>query len=202
MKIICIGRNYVAHAHELGNDIPTAPVIFLKPQTALLKNNDPFYYPEISKDVHYECEVVFRIGKSGKHITEKFAHQYIDGIGLGIDFTARDLQEQQKQKGLPWEIAKAFDNSAVIGKIMSIENVDFNNIAFHLLLNDAKVQAANTNLCLFNIAKIIAYASQFFTLQQGDLIYTGTPAGVGPVQIGDKLQGYLQDELNFDFEVK
>jgi 2-keto-4-pentenoate hydratase/2-oxohepta-3-ene-1,7-dioic acid hydratase in catechol pathway len=202
MKIICIGRNYVAHAQELNNAIPTEPVIFIKPQTALLKNNEDFYYPELSKDIHYECEVVFRIGKSGKHIAEKFAHQYIDGIGLGIDFTARDLQEKQKQKGLPWEIAKAFDNSAVIGKFKNTEGVDLDNIDFKLLLNENIVQESNNNLCLFSIAKIIAYTSQFFTLQQGDLIFTGTPEGVGPVKIGDNLKGFLQGEEWFNFWVK
>ena len=200
MKIICIGRNYSEHAKELKNEIPDKPVVFLKPQTALLKDNKPFYYPEWTKDLHYETELVLKICKQGKYIDGKFARKYFDEVTVGIDFTARDLQSQQKSKGLPWEIAKAFDNSAVIGvfKKADVAN-DFN---FSMNLNGAEVQKGNTNDMMFSFEKIIAYASQFFTLQTGDLIFTGTPAGVGPVKIGDRLEGFLETEKVFDFEVK
>lgn len=203
MKIICIGRNYGEHAKELGNAIPEKPILFLKPQTALLKDNKPFYLPEWSNDMHYETEVVLKVCKQGKYIEEKFAHKYFDEVSLGIDFTARDLQAQQKAKGLPWEIAKAFDNSAVIGDIKKISAMGkAKGFQFHLLLNGAKVQDGNTDDMIFPFEKIIAYASQFFTLQVGDLIYTGTPAGVGPVKIGDRLEGFLEGEKAFDFEIK
>jgi acylpyruvate hydrolase len=205
MKFICIGRNYSEHAKELKNEVPDKPVVFLKPATALLKDNKPFYYPEWSTDIHYETELVLKICKQGKYINEKFARKYFDGVTVGIDFTARDLQSQQKAKGLPWEIAKAFDNSAVIGNIMplsSFGNWDTAGINFSMKLNGAEVQKGNTNDMLFSFEKIIAYASQFFTLQTGDLIFTGTPAGVGAVKIGDRLEGFLQTEKVFDFEVK
>jgi len=200
MKIICIGRNYSEHAKELKNEIPDKPVVFLKPQTALLKDNKPFYYPEWTKDLHYETELVLKVCKQGKYIDEKFARKYFDEVTVGIDFTARDIQNQQKAKGLPWEIAKAFDNSAVIGEF---KKADLNNgFNFSMNLNKVEVQKGNTKDMMFSFEKIIAYASQFFTLQTGDLIFTGTPAGVGAVKIGDRLEGFLEKEKVFDFEVK
>ena len=203
MKIICIGRNYGEHAKELGNALPEKPIIFLKPQTALLKDNKPFYIPEWSSDLHYETELVLKVCKQGKYIDEKFAHKYFDEVSVGIDFTARDLQAQQKAKGLPWEIAKAFDNSAVAGEMKKVSESDkAEGFQFHLLLNGTKVQDGNTEDMIFSFGKIIAYASQFFTLQVGDLIYTGTPAGVGAVKIGDRLEGFLASEKVFDFEIK
>lgn len=201
MKIICVGRNYSEHTKELKNEIPDKPVIFLKPQTALLKDNKPFYYPEWTKDLHYEAEVVLKICKQGKYIDERYANKYFDEVTVGIDFTARDLQSQQKAKGLPWEIAKAFDNSAVIGKFHKLSGTS-SAVNFSLTLNGKEVQKGNTNDMMFSFEKIISYASQFFTLQTGDLIFTGTPAGVGPVNIGNRLQGFLDTELVFDFEVK
>lgn len=203
MKIICIGRNYSEHAKELNNAIPEKPVVFLKPQTALLKDNKPFYFPEWTKDLHYETEIVLKVCKQGKYIAEKFAHKYFEEITVGIDFTARDLQAEQKAKGLPWEIAKAFDNSAVIGSLNFVTEAQRKaGINFSLNLNGTEVQKGNTNDMLFSFDKIISYASQFFTLQTGDFIYTGTPAGVGPVKIGDRLQGFLEGENVFDFEIK
>ena len=205
MKIICIGRNYSEHAKELKNEIPDKPVVFLKPQTALLKDNKPFYLPEWSNDIHYETELVLKVCKQGKYIDEKFAKKYFDEVTVGIDFTARDLQSQQKAKGLPWEIAKAFDNSAVIGdikKVGTLGNWETAGINFSMKLNVIEVQKGNTNDMMFSFEKIIAYASQFFTLQTGDLIFTGTPAGVGAVKIGDRLEGFLEQEKVFDFEVK
>lgn len=200
MKIICIGRNYSEHAKELKNEIPDKPVVFLKPQTALLKDNKPFYYPEWTKDLHYETELVLKVCKQGKYIDEKFARKYFDEVTVGIDFTARDLQSQQKARGLPWEIAKAFDNSAVIGEFKKANTN--NGVNFYMNLNGTEVQKGNTNDMMFSFEKIIAYASQFFTLQTGDLIFTGTPAGVGAVKIGDRLEGFLETEKVFDFEVK
>jgi 2-keto-4-pentenoate hydratase/2-oxohepta-3-ene-1,7-dioic acid hydratase in catechol pathway len=203
MKIICIGRNYSEHAKELNNEIPDKPVVFLKPNTALLKDNKPFYYPEWSKDMHYETELVLKVSKQGKYIDEKFAARYFEEVSVGIDFTARDLQSQQKAKGLPWEIAKAFDNSAVVGtfhQLTSLQKAE--NINFSLLLNGEKVQDGFHQDMMFSFEKIIAYVSQFFTLQVGDLIYTGTPAGVGPVKIGDKLEAFLEQHSVFSFEVK
>jgi len=195
MKIICIGRNYAAHAAELNNPLPDKPVIFLKPDTALLKNNSTFYYPDFSKDIHYECELVFRVCKEGKHIAEKFAMNYVDKISVGIDFTARDLQDDCKAKGLPWERAKAFDASAVIGdmiELKEIKNVD--DIEFSFYQNAKKVQHSNSNLMLFNLPRLIAEISSFITLKQGDLIYTGTPVGVGAIAIGDTLKGFIGDK--------
>ncbi len=202
MKIICIGRNYSEHAKELKNEIPDKPVVFLKPQTALLKDNKPFYYPEWTADLHYETELVIKICKQGKYIDERFASKYFEDITVGIDFTARDLQNQQKAKGLPWEIAKAFDGSAVIGEFRKRDNEAQIGYDFSLKLNGSQVQVGNTNEMMFSFEKIIAYASQFFTLQTGDLIFTGTPAGVGPVKIGDRLEGFLKQEKVFDFEIK
>ena len=199
MKFICIGRNYMEHARELKNELPDKPIVFLKPQTALLKDNKPFYLPEWSKDLHYETEIVLRVCKQGKYVEEKFAHKYYDEVTVGIDFTARDIQAQQKAKGLPWEIAKAFDNSAAIGEFRKPK---YKNINFSMNLNGVETQKGNTGDVIFSFEKIISYASQFFTLQQGDLIFTGTPAGVGPVKVGDRLEGFLEGEKVFDFEIK
>ncbi|MBC8045627.1 MAG: fumarylacetoacetate hydrolase family protein [Fimbriimonadaceae bacterium] len=202
MKIFCVGRNYVDHAKELNNPIPDAPVIFMKPTTAILKGKD-FYLPDFSKDMHYECELVYRICKNGKYIDEQFASKYVDAVTVGIDFTARDVQQNQKTKGLPWEIAKAFDNSAVLGKWVDISNVSHkSSIKFMMQKNGETVQQGDSSLMIYSIKKIINYLSQFFTLQQGDLIYTGTPAGVSAVKIGDKLEGYLESEKMFEVEVK
>lgn len=201
MKIICIGRNYVDHIHELQNAIPENPVIFMKPNTAILKDNKPFFHPEWSSEIHYETELVLKISKQGKYIQEKFAHKYYQEIGLGIDFTARDLQNNLKAKGLPWEIAKSFDSSAVIGSFIDKEKLS-SPILFHLLLNGNKVQNGNSSMMIYSFDKIISYVSQFFTLQLGDLIYTGTPAGVGKVTIGDKLEGFLEEQKMFECEIK
>lgn len=203
MKIICIGRNYADHAKELNNPLPTEPVFFLKPDTALLPAGSDFYIPEFSNDVHYECELVLKIKKVGKHIPEKFAGEYYEEIGLGIDFTARDIQEQQKQKSLPWEKAKAFDNSAPMGqRFLAKDLFDTGNISFELKKNGTTVQLGNTSDCIFSFDQIIAYISQFITLKTGDLIFTGTPAGVGPVAIGDHLEGFIQGEKLLDLHIK
>jgi acylpyruvate hydrolase len=203
MKIFCIGRNYVNHAKELNNQVPTSPVLFLKPDTALLKNNQDFYYPEFSKDIHYELEVVLRIGKEGKKIEQKFAHKYVDGIGLGIDFTARDLQNELKSKGLPWEIAKGFDHSAPISEFINPEEFgDIQNLNFSLQKNGAQVQVGNTSDVLFRFDTLIAHISNYYTLKKGDLIFTGTPEGVGPVQIGDTLIGQLEDRVMLQVQIK
>lgn len=203
MKIICIGRNYVAHIEELRNEKPSNPVVFLKPDTALLKPSSPFFYPDFSKNIHHEIELVLKISKEGKNIQKQFASRYFDEIGIGIDFTARDLQDQCKAKGLPWEIAKGFNGSAPIGEFKPI--LDFKNpsdINFHLTINEEVRQSGNTGLMLFNFDTIISYVSQFFTLKKGDLIYTGTPAGVGPVQVGDRLEGFIEDQKMMSFYVK
>jgi acylpyruvate hydrolase len=203
MKIFCIGRNYVDHAKELGNDVPSEPLVFMKPPTALLINNKPFYYPDFSKDIHYECEIVVKIGKNGKNIQPQFAKNYIKEISLGIDYTARDLQTKLKEKGHPWEIAKGFNGSAVIGDFIPVEQFeDVNNIPFYLMKNGEKVQIGNTKDMLFNIEKIITHISKYFLIHQGDYIYTGTPAGVGPIQIGDLLEGYIQTDKIFQCRIK
>ena len=203
MKIICIGRNYAAHAKELKNDLPTEPVIFMKPKTALLLPGKPIYYPEFTKDLQYECELVVKISKNGKFIQEKFAHKYYSEFTLGIDFTARDLQREQQKKGLPWEVAKAFDGSAAAGDFVTLtEMMDINKLSFELLLNGNIVQTGFTSDMIFNVDKIIAYASKFFTLNTGDLIFTGTPEGVGPVQINDKLECYLLGEKVLEVTVQ
>ncbi|MEM6700868.1 MAG: fumarylacetoacetate hydrolase family protein [Bacteroidota bacterium] len=191
MKIICIGRNYAQHAEELNNAVPTKPLVFMKPPSALLVNNKPFYYPDFSKDIHYELEVVLKICRNGRHVQPEFAHKYYEQIALGIDFTARDLQAKCKEKGHPWEIAKGFDNSAVLSNFVSIDSVNRNAIEFFLTKNEARVQHGNTKDLIFPFDELIVYVSKFFKLQQGDLIYTGTPAGVGPIQIGDVLTGTL-----------
>ncbi len=203
MKIICIGRNYINHAKELNNPVPEKPVFFIKPETAILKKNQPFFYPEFTKDLHYEVELVVRIHKIGKHIQEKFAHKHYEEIGLGIDFTARDLQAEQKKKGLPWEIAKAFDHSAPIGDfIPKSELDDIQNLNISLKKNGELVQQGSSANMIFTIDKIIAYVSQFVSLKIGDLIFTGTPEGVGPVQIGDRLTGFLGEREMFSFDIK
>jgi len=203
MKIICIGRNYVEHAKELNNPLPERPVFFLKPDTSLLIRNRPFFYPEFSEEIHFETELVIKINRNGKHIQEKFAKKYYNEIALGIDFTARDIQQNCKQKGLPWEVAKAFDNAAPISKIISMDELqDKENIKFHLEINDQLVQEGSSVDMIFSFDQIISYVSQFITLKMGDLIYTGTPAGVGPVKIGDQLKGYLEDRKMLDFRIK
>jgi acylpyruvate hydrolase len=203
MKIICIGRNYVAHARELDNDVPEKPVFFLKPDSALVISNRPFFYPEFSKDVHHELEVVIRISRLGRSIEEKYASRYYNEVGLGVDFTARDLQSEQKKKGLPWEIAKGFDYSAPISEFFPVEKYkDLHNLSFRLDLNGTTVQDGNTSLMIFSFEKIISYVSRFMTLKTGDLIFTGTPAGVGPVAINDRLEAYLEGEKVMDFPVK
>lgn len=193
MKIICIGRNYKAHAEELGNDVPDRPMIFMKPPTALLVNNKPFYYPDFSKDIHYELEVVLKICKNGRHVQPEFARSYYDEIALGIDFTARDLQDECKKKGHPWEIAKAFDHSAVMSPFFPLRQAP-DDIRFHLEKNGEVVQRGHTRQLIFPFDELIVYVSRFFKLQVGDYIFTGTPAGVGPVQVGDRLVGYLEND--------
>ncbi len=203
MKIIAVGRNYIDHAKELSNPVPSEPVVFLKPDTALLRENKAFYIPPFSQNIHHEIELIIKICKEGKHIQEKFAHNYFEEISAGIDFTARDLQEQCKARSLPWEIAKAFDHSAPIGTFKSVSQyADLANLSFHLKKNDRIVQEGNSSDMIFSFAKIIAYVSKFFTLKKGDLIFTGTPAGVGPVAIGDHLEAYLEGEKVLNLEVK
>lgn len=202
MKVIAVGRNYINHAKELDNPVPEKPVIFLKPDTALLKDNKDFYYPEFSNDVHYEVEVVLRICNEGKHVSKKFAHKYYDAIGLGIDFTARDLQHELKQKGLPWELAKAFDHSAVISNFVPKEEFEDPNFNFSLLKNDIQVQIGNTKDMIFDFDTLITFVSQYITLRKGDLIYTGTPEGVGSIHIGDTLKGFLEDKHMFTCQIK
>ncbi len=203
MKIICIGRNYAEHAKELNNAIPSEPVFFMKPDTALLKDGEDFYYPDFTKDLHHEIEIVIKINKVGKHIDPQFAHKYYDEIGLGIDFTARDLQSIAKEKGLPWEKAKAFDGSAPLGKFVNKSTLgNLADINFELKINGQSRQVGTTKDLLFSFDAIISYVSKFVTLKVGDLIYTGTPSGVGPVNIGDKLQGYINGDLFLEFVVK
>lgn len=203
MKIICVGRNYADHAKELKNDIPTVPVIFMKPKGALLLPGKSLYYPEFTDDLQYECEVVVKINKNGKFIQEKFANKYYNEVTLGIDYTARDVQREQQKKGLPWEIAKAFDGSAAVGDFVPITvETDVHNLAFQLKLNGKTVQDGHTRNMIFSVDHIIAYVSQFFTLNIGDLLFTGTPVGVGPVNSGDKLEGYMQGNKVLDTEVK
>lgn len=193
MKIICVGRNYADHAKELNNEVPEAPVIFMKPKTAILLPGKQLYYPEFTDDLHYEAEMVVRITKNGKFIQEKYAHKYYGNVTIGIDFTARDVQRRQQQKGLPWEIAKAFDGSAAVGSFEPVTpERDVNNISFSLKKNGQTVQEGNSKDMIFTVDKIIAYVSQYFTLNIGDMIFTGTPAGVGPVSAGDTLEAYMQ----------
>lgn len=203
MKIICIGRNYVEHAKELNNPVPTRPVFFMKPDTALLQKNNPFFYPEFSKDIHYETELVLKICKNGRHIEERFAYNYYNEIGIGIDFTARDIQAECKAKGLPWEIAKAFDQAAPLGKFLPISKFpDLNNINFSLKINNEIRQDGNSTDMIFSFDQIIAYISMFITLRTGDLIFTGTPEGVGPTKIDDHFEAYIENEKLLDFNIK
>jgi len=203
MKILAIGRNYGDHIKELENERPDEPVIFTKPDTALLKNNDPFYFPSYSKDIHHEVELIIRICKEGKFVKEEYAHKYYDKIGLGIDFTARDLQSKAKEKGLPWAIAKGFNGSAPISKWIDKDQYEnLQNVNFSLKLNGQTKQAGNSALMLFSIDYIVSHLSQFFTLKTGDIIFTGTPKGVGPISIGDQLEGYIENQKLLDFEIK
>jgi 2-keto-4-pentenoate hydratase/2-oxohepta-3-ene-1,7-dioic acid hydratase in catechol pathway len=202
MKIICIGRNYAEHAAEMKAELPTAPVFFMKPDTALLREND-FYLPSFSQDLHYECELVVKIDKMGKHIDPAFASNYYSHISLGIDFTARDLQSRCKEKGLPWEMAKAFDNSAVVSeRWLPVKDLPLDKAQFLFFQNDVLKQQASGGEMLFSIDQILGYVSQFITLKSGDLIFTGTPAGVGPVAIGDTLKGELEGQEMFHIAVK
>ncbi|MGB1349444.1 MAG: fumarylacetoacetate hydrolase family protein [Flavobacteriaceae bacterium] len=203
MKIICIGRNYKNHVNELNNIVPTEPVIFLKPDTSIILKKQPFFIPDFSNDIHYEVEVIVKINRVGKYISKEFAHKYYDKIGLGIDFTARDIQQNQKQFGLPWEKAKAFDGSALIGKWVNKTSFDdINDINFSLMKNNELVQQGNTSQMLWDIDSIIAYVSSFFTLKIGDIIFTGTPAGVGAVKENDKLKGFINGDEFFDLKIR
>ena len=203
MKIICVGRNYPAHVKELGNDVPEEPVIFMKPKSALLQSHTPFYYPEFTNELNYECELVLRICKNGKYIQERHATNYYNGITVGIDFTARDLQDELKKKGLPWEKAKAFDNSAAVGKFLDITPaLKKNNINFKLLKNNEAVQQGNSGKMLFSFDSIISHISNYFSLNIGDLIFTGTPAGVGECVVGDELEAFLEDQSLLKVDVK
>ena len=204
MKIICIGRNYIEHVKELQNDIPEEPVFFMKPDSALLRNNDPFYIPDWSKDLHHEIELVIKINRLGKNIEKKFAPRYYDEIGLGIDFTARDVQNKLREKGLPWEKSKAFDQSAVISNVFLDKNVfpEQESIQFSLNINGVTIQVGKSDMMIFDFDEIISHVSKYVTLKIGDLIYTGTPAGVGPVKIGDHLEGYLESKKLLDFYIK
>jgi len=203
MKIICIGRNYAAHAAELKNAVPKNPMIFMKPPTALLLKNKPLYYPEFTKDLHYEGEIVLKIAKNGRHVQPEFAAEYYSQIAFGIDFTARDLQSKLKEKGHPWEIAKGFDHSAGLSEFVNLSDLQSADpIRFRMDLNGDTVQDGNTQDLIFNFNTLIIYISKFFKLQQGDLIYTGTPAGVGPVKIGDVLEGYIENKKMISCEIK
>ncbi|HZI68352.1 MAG TPA: fumarylacetoacetate hydrolase family protein [Hanamia sp.] len=203
MKIFCIGRNYAQHAKEMGSEVPEEPIIFMKPKSALVQGHTPFYYPEFTNELHYEAELVVRISKNGKYIQEKHASNYYNAISVGIDFTARDIQQNLKQNGLPWEKAKAFDNSAAVGKFVDLTPaINKKNINFSLVKNKEVVQKANTSEMLFNIDQIVANISNYFSVNIGDLIYTGTPAGVGECIVGDVLEGYLEKDLVLTLEVK
>jgi len=203
VKIIAIGRNYIDHAKEFNNPLPKEPIFFMMPETALLQKNQPFFYPDFSNEIHYEVEVVIKFNRLGKNIAPEFAHRYYSEIGLGIDFTARDLQKYCKEKGLPWEISKSFDGAAPISNFLPLEKTgDMNNINFRLELNGNIVQQANTKDMIFSVDELIAYVSKFTTLKIGDLLFTGTPAGVGPVKIGDRLTAYIENEKMLDFLIK
>lgn len=202
MKIICVGRNYADHAKEMNNPAPKEPVIFLKPKTSLLIQDKPFYYPEFTDELHYECEVVIKFCKNGKFIQERFARKYYDQVTVGIDFTARDIQRDLQKKGLPWEISKAFDGSGAVGHFMNItDDMNMNDLDFELRLNGERVQNGNTKDMLFSIDKVVSYASRYFTINIGDILFSGTPAGVGPVNVQDKLEGYLLGEKLLDVDV-
>lgn len=203
MKIIAIGRNYIDHAKELNNSVPKEPIFFLMPDSALQRNNQPFFYPDFSKNIHYELEIVVKINRLGKNVTSKFAHRYYDEIGLGIDFTARDLQQKCKEKGLPWEVSKSFDGAAPISNFISLDKFDdINNINFRLELNGELVQKANTSEMIFKVDELIEHVTKYMTIKIGDLLFTGTPSGVGPVKIGDRLTAFIEDQKLLDFVVK
>jgi 2-keto-4-pentenoate hydratase/2-oxohepta-3-ene-1,7-dioic acid hydratase in catechol pathway len=203
MKIFCIGRNYAAHAEELGNEVPEEPIVFMKPKSALLQSHTPFYYPEFTNELHYECELVLRISKNGKYIQERFANKYYDAITVGIDFTARDVQNDLKAKGLPWEKAKAWDNSAVIGKWTPIQNIkNKKDISFSMQKNGETVQQGNSAMMIHSFDKLVSYISNYFSINIGDLIFTGTPAGVGECVVGDELEGYIDQESMFKMDIK
>jgi acylpyruvate hydrolase len=202
MKIFCIGRNYVEHAKELSNAVPTKPMVFMKPPTALLLENKPFYYPDFTKNLHYEVEIVLKISKNGKAIQPEFANRYYNKIAVGIDFTARDVQDDLKAKGQPWELAKSFDNSAVLSDFVDLKDFYAANIQFSMTKNGETVQQGTTQDLIFSFDTIVSFLSNYFTLLQGDLIYTGTPAGVGPVKIGDRLEGFLEGKSMFVCEIK
>jgi len=203
MKIFCIGRNYVAHAKELGNEIPEEPVVFMKPKSALLQPHTPFYYPEFTNDLHYECELVLRISKNGKYIQEKFASKYYDAVTTGIDFTARDIQNDLKTKGLPWEKAKAWDNSAAIGKWLPFTSIkNKKDINFCLYKNKELVQQSNSGLMIHDFDTIVAYISNYFSVNIGDMVFTGTPAGVGELVVGDELEAFIEDDSLLALEIK
>ncbi|HSB91870.1 MAG TPA: fumarylacetoacetate hydrolase family protein [Flavitalea sp.] len=203
MKIFCVGRNYVAHAKELGHEVPDEPVIFMKPKSALLQAHTPFYYPEFTNELHYECELVLRVSKNGKYIQERFASKYYDAVTAGIDFTARDIQNELKEKGLPWEKAKAWDNSAVIGKWVPFPNLkNKKDIQFSLFKNKELAQQGQSSNMLNNFDKIVAYISNYFSVNIGDLIFTGTPEGVGECVVGDELEVFMEEESMLTLEVK
>ena len=203
MKIIAIGRNYIDHAKELKNPVPKEPIFFLMPDSALLRNNQPFFYPDFSNDIHYEVEIVVKLNRLGKNVAAKFAHRYYNEIAIGIDFTARDLQKNCKEKGLPWEIAKSFDGAAAISEFVSLEKFDsMNNINFRLELNGEVVQKGNTEEMIFKVDELIEHVTQYMTIKIGDFLFTGTPSGVGPVKIGDRLTAYIEDEKLLDFIIK
>ncbi len=202
MKIICIGRNYVEHAAELNNPVPADPVVFLKPDTALITGRLPFFIPDFSSVIHHEIELVFRIGRNGKRIEERFASRYLDAVTVGIDFTARDLQNDLRKKGLPWELAKAFDGSAAVGHFLPVANMDLNNLSFSLKVNGQPRQQGNSRSMIFSISRIVSFVSQYFTLRTGDLIFTGTPAGVSTVSKNDLLEGFIGNECLLRLKVK
>lgn len=202
MKIICIGRNYPEHAKELNNEVPTEPVIFMKPKSALLLVDKPLYYPEFTDNLQYECEVVVKISKNGKYIQERFARKYYNEVSVGIDFTARDIQNRLKEKGLPWEIAKAFDGSAAVGRFIPADGINLSNLDFELKINGNTVQSGNTKDMIFSIDRMIEYVSGYITLNIGDLLFTGTPAGVGPLNVYDRLEGFIGGNKLLNVEIK
>lgn len=204
MKIIAIGRNYIDHANELSNPVPKEPIFFLMPDSALLRNNQPFFYPHFSKNIHYEVEIVVKLNRLGKNVAAKFAHRYYSEIGIGIDFTARDLQKNCKEKGLPWEVSKSFDGAAPISNFISLDKLggDINNINFRLELNGKIVQQGNTGEMIFKVDQLIEHVSKYMTIKIGDFLFTGTPSGVGPVKIGDRIAAYIEDQKMLDFVVK
>lgn len=203
MKVICVGRNYLDHAKELNNPVPKTPLIFFKPDTSVLRSNKDFYYPEFSKDIHYECEVVLRICREGKYIQEDYVRSYIDGVGIGIDFTARDIQADCKKKGWPWTLAKGFNGAAPVSDFLAIEDFpDLQDIHFSCKINDELRQQGHTGDMIFGVKYLISYITQFITLKKGDLIFTGTPVGVGPVKINDRIAGFIGDQKMMDFHVR